>query len=49
MIKMPRTIKYRLKFPEIEFEAIHAQQAKLDALKYFQKNLLEIEWEEIPE
>jgi len=44
-----KELKYTLKFPTLEFEAIHAHQAKLDALKYFKDHLIEIEWTEAKE
>jgi len=41
---MPR---YSIIFPVEEFEAVHARQAKLDALEYFKKNPLKITWVEL--
>lgn len=46
IIKMP---KYRLSFPSLEFEAIHAKEAKLIALEHFKHNTIQIDFEEIEE
>ena len=38
---------YRLYFPTMVFNAIHAKQAKLDALKHFEENTIQVDFEEI--
>ncbi len=44
---MPPLVRYKIKFPVIELSAIHAREAKEDALDYFKDHLSEIEWEEV--
>jgi len=39
--------KYSIIIPIVEMDAVHARQAKLDALDYHKKHLSEISWVEL--
>jgi len=44
---MTEEIKYKIQFPVIEIEGIHAKAAILSALKYFADNTNEVQWSEV--
>ena len=44
---MTEEISYKIQFPEIEIEGIHAKAAILAALKYFASHTNEVKWIEV--